>query len=112
MNHESMKEALRRKKHGALDITILLGHPGEHQGLPLDPNSGHMDMANVESPEDEKREVQEMDMAPDTHSQHDGGDYGHGAEHPDEAQDKSLIHEELKKATYGRGGFLSHKKKK
>ncbi len=106
MNDDSMKEAFKRRKLNALDITILLGDNLATQnpdGLAMDEN----EMADDEDEENSR----ELDLAPK------GTDVGALTDkenmadsHGDAPQDKMMIQDELEKLGVGRNTLLNRKK--
>ena len=61
-NHAAMLEALRRKKAHGVDLTVMIGHPGEH---PMAHNGDAHGDGEGDASHDEETEQKELGLAPE-----------------------------------------------
>lgn len=101
--HDSMVEALRRRKAHPLDITISLGSPEDAQLLSLRQD---LEPGLVDNDEEREEEAEELDQAPDASPVGEEGDRA-----PEAESNESLMDKELKKANFGRGSLANFKSK-
>ncbi len=112
MDHKAMQQALMRNKAKGLDITILLGAPGEQVE--------HGNMGDGPSDEDESKELnlapdatplgQEQDEKDETlgHLGHDKNmTPGEELINPTAMSDKQVVEQEMAKHRFGKGS-LAH----
>jgi hypothetical protein len=103
MKHDSMVEALRRRKAHGVDITISLARPDDGQLLAMNQEDGL-----GESQEDEEQELRDLDQAPDASPVGEDDDVAPEA-NPEEAE--GLMDDELQKGNFGRGSLANFKHK-
>lgn len=110
MKHDSMVEALRRRKAHGVDITISLARPDDGQLLALDQDV-NADLGSGD--EEQEEELRELDQAPDASPVGEDNDTDPEANpnHPDEEQDRELFRREIEKAQFGKGSLASFKNK-
>lgn len=107
MDQKAINEALKRRKLGALDITILLG---DNSGAVETP--ANQLAVGGEEDEEKEDESEELDLAPEASEVGEETDkMDEAMAHDDAEADKMLIAEELKKMGLIKNSMIGRKDK-